>query len=106
MQRLIWTVVLAFSVAILIGPVVIPWLKKMKFGQTIYELGLESHKVKQGTPTMGGVIFAVPMLLVPLLMCFRSPVGSFLPMILISTLGFGMVGFVDDYINSALEGDY
>ena len=101
MQRLIWTVILSFAIAIALGPVVIPWLKKMKFGQTIYELGLESHKVKQGTPTMGGVIFAVPMIIVPLIMSYKSPMGTFLPMALISTLGFGAVGFVDDYIKVA-----
>ena len=52
MTRLIWTVILSFAIAVALGPVVIPWLKKMKFGQTIYEKGLESHKVKQGTPNM------------------------------------------------------
>ena len=98
MQRVIWATVLAFAVAMVLGPVVIPWLKKMKFGQTIYELGLESHKVKQGTPTMGGVIFAVPMLIVPILFSMADQRWSFLPMALVSTLGFGLVGFVDDYI--------
>ena len=98
MQRVIWATVLAFAVAMVLGPVVIPWLKKMKFGQTIYELGLESHKVKQGTPTMGGVIFAVPMLIVPILFSVADQRWSFLPMALVSTLGFGLVGFVDDYI--------
>ena len=98
MTRLIWTVILSFAIAIALGPVVIPWLKKMKFGQTIYEKGLESHKVKQGTPNMGGIIFAVPMIIVPLIMSYKSPMGSFLPLALISTLGFGAIGFVDDYI--------
>jgi len=99
LQRLIWTVVLSFAIALILGPVIIPWLKKMKFGQTIYELGLDSHKVKQGTPNMGGIIFAVPMLLVPLMMIdWTKPVGPFLPMVLVSTLGFGAIGFVDDYI--------
>lgn len=98
MQRVIWATVLAFAIAMVLGPVVIPWLKKMKFGQTIYELGLESHKVKQGTPTMGGVIFAVPMLIVPILFSTADQRWSFLPMALVSTLGFGLVGFVDDYI--------
>ncbi len=98
MTRLIWTVVLSFAVAIALGPIVIPWLKKMKFGQTIYEKGLESHKVKQGTPNMGGIIFAVPMIIVPLIMSYKSPMGTFLPMALVSTLGFGAIGFVDDYI--------
>lgn len=98
MQRVIWATVLAFAIAMVLGPVVIPWLKKMKFGQTIYELGLESHKVKQGTPTMGGIIFAVPMIIVPILFSTADQRWSFLPMALASTLGFGLVGFVDDYI--------
>ena len=98
MQRVIWATVLAFAIAMVLGPVVIPWLKKMKFGQTIYELGLESHKVKQGTPTMGGIIFAVPMIIVPILFSPADQRWSFLPMALVSTLGFGLVGFVDDYI--------
>ncbi len=98
MQRLIWTVVLSFAIAIVLGPVFIPWLKKMKFGQTIYDLGPQSHKVKQGTPTMGGIIFAIPMLLVPLMMSYPESRWDFLPVALISTLGFGLVGFVDDYI--------
>lgn len=98
MTRLIWTVVLSFAIAIALGPIVIPWLKKMKFGQTIYEKGLESHKVKQGTPNMGGIIFVVPMIIVPLIMSYKSPMGSFLPLALVSTLGFGAIGFVDDYI--------
>ena len=98
MQRVIWATVLAFAIAMVLGPVVIPWLKKMKFGQTIYELGLESHKVKQGTPTMGGIIFAVPMIIVPILFSTADQRWSFLPMALVSTLGFGLVGFVDDYI--------
>lgn len=101
MQRLIWTVILSFAIAIALGPVVIPWLKKMKFGQTIYELGLESHKVKQGTPTMGGIIFAVPMLIVTLALSYKSPFGTFLPMALVSMLGYGTIGFVDDYIKVA-----
>lgn len=98
MLRLIWAVVLSFAIAVALGPIVIPWLKKMKFGQTIYELGPESHKTKQGTPNMGGIIFAVPMLIVPLIMSYKNPMGTFLPMALLSTLGFGAIGFADDYI--------
>ena len=98
MQRIIWAVILSFGIAMVLGPVFIPWLKKLKFGQTIYDLGPESHKVKQGTPTMGGVIFAVPMILVPLILSVPQQRLPYLPMALISTLGFGLVGFVDDYI--------
>ncbi len=97
LQKLIWTVVLSFAIAIVLGPVVIPWLKKMKFGQTIYDLGPD-HKSKQGTPTMGGIIFAIPMVIVPIIMCIGTTQWSFLIVALISTLGFGLIGFVDDYI--------
>ena len=98
MQRIIWSVVLSFAVAMALGPVFIPWLKKLKFGQTIYNLGPQSHQVKQGTPTMGGIIFAVPMILVPLILRVSGSGTPFLSMALISTVGFGLVGFVDDYI--------
>ena len=55
MQRLIWTILVAFAASLALGPVCISWIKKLKFGQTIYDLGPDSHKVKQGTPTMGGI---------------------------------------------------
>lgn len=98
MQRLIWTVLLSFAMATVIGPLVIPWLKRMKFGQTIYELGPETHKVKQGTPTMGGIIFAVPMLVAPVVMSYEAGRLPALPMVLAATLGFGLIGFADDFI--------
>ena len=98
MQRFIWAVLLSFAIAVALGPVFIPWLKKLKFGQTIYDLGPQSHKVKQGTPTMGGIIFAVPMIVVPLILSVKDAGLPFLKMAIVSTLGFGLVGFVDDYI--------
>ena len=63
MQRLIWTVLAAFAMAMVLGPRMLVWLKKLKFGQTIYELEPDSNKKKQGTPTMGGMIFAIPALI-------------------------------------------
>ena len=49
----------AFAVTLLLGYVVIPYLKKLKFGQTILEEGPNWHKSKQGTPTMGGIMFII-----------------------------------------------
>ena len=98
MQRLIWTVLISFLAAIALGPMLIPWLKRMKFGQTIYDLGPESHKKKQGVPTMGGIIFMIPMIVVPLIMAQGDSRWDYLPVALISTLGFGLIGFVDDFI--------
>ncbi len=98
MQRLILTIIAAFVMAIALGPVVIPWLKRMKFGQTIYDLGPESHKKKQGIPTMGGVIFAVPALVAAFAFSRENGRWDFLLIAAVCALSFGLVGFVDDFI--------
>ena len=103
MQRLIWTVVAAFAMAIVLGPIVIPWLKRMKFGKEIYELGPQSHKKKQGTPQMGGIIFAVPALIAALAFSYGDARWDFLLMALVSALGFGLIGFIDDWIKIRLH---
>ncbi len=98
MHRLIWTVVAAFAMAIVLGPIVIPWLKKKRFGKEIYELGPQSHKKKQGTPQMGGIIFALPALVAALAFSYGDARWDFMLIVLVSALGFGLVGFVDDYL--------
>lgn len=98
MQRIIWTVVAAFAMAIVLGPIVIPWLKKMRFGKEIYALGPQTHKKKQGTPQMGGVIFAVPALIAALAFSYGDARWDFLLIALVSALGFGLIGFVDDFL--------
>ena len=98
MQRLIWTVVAAFAMAMVLGPIVIPWLKKMKFGKEIYELGPQTHKKKQGTPQMGGIIFALPALIAALAFSYGDARWDFLLIALVSALGFGLIGFIDDWI--------
>ena len=58
------------------------WLKKLKFGQTIYELGPQTHQKKQGTATMGGVIFAVPALVAALGALPGAWLGTWISMLL------------------------
>ena len=103
MQRLIWTIIAAFSMAIVLGPIVIPWLKKMHFGKQIYELGPQTHKKKQGTPQMGGIIFAVPALIAGIAFSYKTGKWDFLLIVLVSALGFGLIGFVDDFIKIKLH---
>ena len=103
MQRLIWTVIAAFAMTVVLGPVFIPWLKKLKFGQTIYDLGPESQKKKQGTPTMGGIIFAIPVLVAALAFSYAEARCGYVLMIAVSALGFGLIGFVDDFIKVKLK---
>lgn len=103
MQRLILAILAAFVMAIALGPVVIPWLRRMKFGQTIYELGPESHKAKQGIPTMGGIVFAVPALVAALAFSRDETRWDFLLIAIACALGFGFIGFTDDFIKVRLK---
>jgi len=77
------------------GPIFIPFLTKLKFGQTVRDDGPQSHLKKTGTPTMGGFIFLVPMIVLSLFYA-RYDV-RILPVALVTT-GFGIVGFIDDFI--------
>ncbi len=101
MLRLILALILSLVAMLLIGPRVLPILRKMKFGQTIYELGPQSHQVKQGTPTMGGLMFAGVSSVIALVLCLFSLKNGFwdfsLALIAVS-LGSMLIGFVDDYI--------
>ncbi len=83
--------------AILI-PILIPLLKRMKFGQTIREEGPKSHLIKTGTPTMGGLSFiSVTIVLSVIGLFFADDIYKLLVLIIV-TIGFGLIGFIDDYI--------
>ncbi len=88
-------VVAAFAITVALGPVIIPFLRKLKFGQTEREEGVQSHLQKAGTPTMGGLMFLIAILVVSLPLAGVYP--DIVP-VLILTIGFGAVGFLDDYL--------
>ena len=88
---------IALLTVLVTGPVFIPWLRKLKFGQEILEIGPNWHKNKAGTPTMGGLMFILGVVIamaVALLVKFDLRI---LMMVLVS-VGFGLIGFVDDYV--------
>ena len=87
--------ILSILIVIVLGPIVIPKLREMKFGQTIRTEGPQSHLAKNGTPTMGGVMIIASILITTLVF---AKVNFFTIIALVSTLGFGLVGFLDDYI--------
>lgn len=64
MQRIIWAILAAFLLSLVIGPILLPTLKRLKFGQNVYELAPQSHKKKQGVPTMGGLMIALVVLII------------------------------------------
>ncbi len=93
-DTLIVAAVIAFVIAAVCGPVLIPVLHKLKFGQEIREIGPSWHKKKSGTPTMGGFIFIIPIIVCTLIFV-RTTLTACL---VFFALSFGLVGFVDDYI--------
>ena len=91
----ITAVLISFGISAVACPVLIPFLKKIKFGQQVREDGPQAHLKKQGTPTMGGIAFLFSVMLTSLF--FMKSYPQIIP-ILFMTVGFGFVGFLDDYI--------
>ena len=93
-------VLISFVLSVAMGPIVIPILRKMKMGQTEREEGVQSHLLKAGTPTMGGVMILASILITSLFYVKDYP--KIIP-ILFVTLGFGLVGFLDDYLKVVMK---
>ena len=93
--REILPILLSFAVVVAVLPFLIPVLRKLKFGQTERENGPQSHLSKTGTPTMGGMAILLG-ILVPSLFYLRT-CPEIIP-VLIMTIGFGVIGFIDDFI--------
>lgn len=90
----------ALAVTALSGLVLIPWLRKLKFGQTILEIGPSWHKAKQGTPTIGGLMFIFGITAAVLAVSVgQMRTGDFKGVIVLApAFCFGAIGFIDDYI--------
>jgi phospho-N-acetylmuramoyl-pentapeptide-transferase len=93
-------VLIAFGISVVLSPIMIPFLKKLKFGQFVRDDGPESHLKKSGTPTMGGLIILFSIVITSLFYVRSNPV--ILPVLFV-TLGFGLVGFLDDYIKVVMK---
>lgn len=93
-------IIIAFVISAVLGPVIIPFLRKLKFGQTVRDDGPQSHLKKNGTPTMGGIIFLISVILTSCL--YMKDYPEIIP-ILFVTVGFGIIGFLDDYIKVVLK---
>ena len=93
-------VLISFAISAIIGPVIIPILRRMKMGQTEREEGVKEHLKKAGTPTMGGVIFLLSVVITSVFYLGSNP--KIIP-ILFVTLGFGIIGFIDDYLKVVMK---
>ena len=91
---------LAFAISVALSPFVIPFLQRLKVGQTEREEGVKSHLKKAGTPTMGGLIILISLTVTSLFFIGSYP--KIVP-VLFLILGFGIIGFLDDYLKVVLR---
>ena len=99
-EQIIRVIIVSFLIALFLGPVVIPVLKRLKVGQSIREDGPRSHLSKSGTPTMGGIIIILAIIIAILTgKLFMTEVWA----VIFFMLGFGAIGAVDDYIKVVMR---
>ncbi len=97
---ILMSVIISFAISVVLGPVVIPFLRRLKIGQTVRDEGPKEHLKKNGTPTMGGILILISVVVTSII--FVKDYPSIIP-ILFVTLGFGLIGFLDDYIKVVLR---
>jgi len=103
------TLIISFITSVILGIIIIPILKKLKIGQSERLDGPRAHLKKQGTPTMGGIIMIITMLLIVtgtyifLSANGQSEIANKLLPILLLTIGFGLIGFIDDFKKLVLK---
>ncbi len=93
-------IIISFVIALALGPVIIPILRRVKAGQSIREDGPESHKVKSGTPTMGGFIMIIAIIITCLT---TGKINTDMIILIVSLLAFAGIGFIDDFIKVVLK---
>ena len=97
---------LSFVLTAILGKIIIPILKKLKVGQSEREDGPRSHLRKQGTPTMGGIMMIISIIIFTAIACILNPEKEFLvPMLAVAlaSIGFGIIGFIDDFKKVVLK---
>ncbi len=96
----ILAIIIAFAISAVLCPIVIPFLHKLKFGQQVREDGPQAHLKKAGTPTMGGLIILGSIIITS--MFYLQDYPKMIPVLFV-TVGFGIIGFLDDYIKIVMK---
>ena len=94
LEQAVYAIIISFVIGVILCPIVIPMLRKLKFGQNVRDDGPETHLAKQGTPTMGGVAFLIAFVVTGFFFLKGNQDGA---AILFMTLCYGVIGFLDDY---------
>ncbi len=96
----ILAIIIAFAISAILCPIVIPFLHRLKFGQQVRDDGPQAHLKKQGTPTMGGLMILTSIIITSLFYIRDYP--KIIPVLFV-TVGFGIIGFLDDYIKIVMK---
>jgi phospho-N-acetylmuramoyl-pentapeptide-transferase len=103
-QVIFFTILMGFLITVLLSPIFIPFLRRLKFGQSIRDEGPKSHQKKTGTPTMGGVMILLSIIVTTLVMTGKFAEPTFKTyLLLLVTFGFGLLGFLDDFIKVVMK---
>lgn len=100
LAKSILALMLGFIIAVLFGYILIPFLKKMKAGQTVSVFLEKKHKEKSGIPTMGGFIFIIPTIVTVIILLFMNKIefSENLFIVLFVFIFYALLGFIDDYL--------
>ncbi len=101
LTKAVFVVMAGFLFSVVLGLIMIPLLKKMRMGQRISEFVGETHRKKEGTPTMGGLIFIIPTVVITLGLVLTNKVeySSNLGIVLLVFIGYTLIGFLDDFLS-------
>ena len=100
------SIAISFLITVLLCPIFIPFLRRLKFGQSIRQEGPKSHMVKSGTPTMGGIMIVLSVMATSAIITFKFldvQADYTFWLLLLVLLGYGLLGFWDDFIKVALK---
>ena len=100
LEQAVYAIIISFVIGVILCPIVIPMLRKLKFGQNVRDDGPQTHLAKQGTPTMGGVAFLAAFVITSLFFLKGNRDGA---AIMLMTLCYGLIGFLDDYIKIVMK---
>ena len=103
---LLITIAIGFLITVLLSPIFIPFLRRLKFGQSIREEGPQSHMKKAGTPTMGGIMIVFSVVITSIIMVKKyspGPISYELWLLIFVLVGYGLIGFLDDFIKVAMK---
>ncbi len=101
LTKAVFAIMIGFLFSVVLGLILLPLLRKLKVGQRISSYVGYSHRQKEGTPTMGGLIFIIPTILITigLLITDKIPYSDNLAIVLVVFLGFAIIGFLDDFLS-------